>query len=396
MASPPAATSTRSRLLLAIAFVGFVSLGLPDAVIGVAWPSVRDTFGLHLSSLGLVLVGTGCGYLLSSFFAGRLIDRLGIGVLLAASSTMVAASGLGFALAPVWPVFVACSLLHGLGSGAIDGGLNSFAASNFSARHMNWLHACYCLGAMLGPMLMTGVLARNGSWRVAYAWIGTAMLLLSLLFCATRHRWGLPASGNFGAGRPAVSMAATLRHPAVWLQMVLFLFYTGLEVTVGQWTFTLFTESRNIDEQVAGAWVSLYWGSIGVGRVLLGFVVGRIGIDRLLRWSLGTALVGSLLFAIPGPGPLPLAGLALIGLALAPIYPGLMTRTPQRLGAAYAAHAVGFQVSAAMLGAAVVPGVVGIAADWYGLETVPAAVVLLCCLILMLHEVLLQRTGPAP
>lgn len=379
-----------------LAFIGFVSLGLPDAVIGVAWPSVRDAFELHQSGLGLVLVGSGCGYFLSSFFAGRLIQAFGVGVLLAASSVMVAASGFGYALAPAWPAFVACSLLHGMGSGAIDSGLNSFGAAHFTARHMNWLHACYCLGAMLGPLLMTGILAGGGAWQTGYATLGTAMLLLSVLFSVTQRRWGPPPERRVDAEGNHIGMAATLRHAGVRLQIAVFFVYTGLEVTVGQWSFTLLTEARGIDRSEAGVWVSLYWGSIGVGRVLLGFIVERVGIDRLLRLSTLTTVVGSILFALPSPGSLSLIGLLLIGGALAPIFPGLMSRTPQRLGAAYAVHAIGFQVSAAMAGAALLPSLVGLAVEEFGLGSIAGAVVVLAGVLLLLHEALVLRAQPRP
>jgi len=387
MTHPPAEPPKPNRVLLVIAYIGFVSLGLPDAVIGVAWPSVRNAFQLHQSDLGLVLIGSGCGYFLSSFFTGRLIQALGIGLLLAGSSGLVAASGLGYALAPFWLAFLACSLLHGLGSGAIDGGLNSYAAHHLSARHMNWLHACYCLGAMLGPLVLTSLLAAGHSWRTGYAVIGTALLLLSLLFLATGRLWGQPAPADSAATGPA-GMSAALKQPIVWLQMAVFFIYTGLEVTVGQWSFTLFTESRHVNAEAAGIWVSVYWGSIGVGRVLFGFLVEPLGTDRLLRLSMLTALAGTLLFAGGGLGVLPFAGLVLLGLALAPVYPCLMTRTPQRLGTAHAAHAIGFQVSAAMLGAAALPSAAGLAAEKTGLETIAWMAVGLAGVLWLLHEAL--------
>ncbi|MBY0526686.1 MAG: MFS transporter [Gemmataceae bacterium] len=394
MANSAAAPSRPDRLLLLLAYVGFVSLGLPDAVSGVAWPSVRDTFGLPQSGLGLILIGAGCGYFLSSFFTGRLLGMLGIGSLLAASSGLVAVSSFGFSIAPFWLAFLACTLLHGLGSGAIDAGLNGYAAHHLSARHMNWLHACYCLGAMLGPLVMTTALAGGHSWRVGYAAIGGTLLLLAMLFTWTRRRWNRPAMP--GEGSESVSMAAALKHPLVWLQMTVFFLYTGLEVTVGQWTFTLLTEARHVDAEWAGVGVSVYWGSIGVGRVLFGFVAERVGLDRLLRLCLLAALAGSALLASRSSGLLPFAGLALIGLALAPVYPCLMMRTPQRLGTGHSAHAIGFQVSAAMLGAALVPGCVGLIADEYGLEMVSPAAVALAGSLWLLHEALCRIGRPVP
>jgi MFS family permease len=153
--------SDRSRsgiILILLAYIGFVSPGLPDAVIGVAWPSVRDTFRLPQGAAGLVFVASGLGYFVASFLSGRLTHAMGIGLLLAASTALVAAAMLEFAFSPAWPLFVSCAVVHGFGSGAIDAGLNGYAAHYLSARHMNWLHACYCFGAMLGPLLMTAVL----------------------------------------------------------------------------------------------------------------------------------------------------------------------------------------------------------------------------------------------
>jgi fucose permease len=380
-----------ARLLLLIAYVGFISLGLPDTLIGVAWPSVRDTFRLQQSAMALIFFGTGCSYFLSSFFTGRMLNILGIGVLLAASSALVACSAFGYALAPVWALFAASSLSHGLGSGAIDAGLNHYVAHHFSARHMTWLHACYSVGATLGPLIMTSVMAWNGSWRAGYLTVAVILLCLALLFAATRRKWDEPesAAATEQTERASVGMAETLRYPTVWLQVALFFVYTGLEATVGQWSFTLLTESRNVQKETAGAWVTLYWASIGVGRILFGSVVDRLGIDRLLRFSTRTSVLGTGLFALNLSRPMSAVALALAGLGLAAIYPCLMTRTPQRLGTALAVHAIGFQVSAAMLGGAALPSVSGVLAERFGLETIAAAAVGLALVVLLLHESLL-------
>src|SRR5687767_3900869 len=157
------------RLMLAIAYLGFISLGLPDPVAGVAWPSVREGFGLSQSSFGLVFICLGCGYCASGFFGGQLTQWLGLGNLLWFSSALVALAMFGSSVAPVWAVYVA--VIWGLGSGGIDAGLNAYVSNHFSARHVNWLHACYSLGATLGPLLMTAVMIRAG-WRAGYALVG--------------------------------------------------------------------------------------------------------------------------------------------------------------------------------------------------------------------------------
>jgi fucose permease len=388
----------RARLLLlAIAYAGFISLGLPDTLIGVAWPFVRDTFALPQSAAALVFFGSGCSYFFSSFFTGRLLKIFGIGTLLAASSALVALSQFGYGMAGAWLLFASCSLLHGLGSGAIDAGLNHYVAHHFSARHMNWLHACYALGATLGPLIMTTVIATSGSWRSGYLTVATTLLVLAVLFVATRRSWDEPQSDEPLEAQAAVSagILETLRHPLVWLQIAIFFVYTGLEVTVGQWSFTLLTESRGVAQERAGFWVTVYWGSLCAGRFLFGFVVNQIGIDRLVRFSLAASLLGAALVSTRAGGFVPAIGLSLAGLGLAPVFPCLMTRTPGRLGADLAAHAIGFQVSAAMLGAAALPSLAGVLAQRVGLEAVPMIAVTLAVLLFLLHERLVARSRAA-
>lgn len=377
-------------LLIALAYIGFVSLGLPDAVIGVAWPSVRDRFQLPQDAVGLVFAASGLGYFVTSFFSGRLTHALGLGLLLAASTGLVAAAMFGFAVAPLWVLFVGCAVVHGLGSGAIDAGLNGYAAHALSARHMNWLHACYCFGAMLGPVLMTSVLTSGRHYSTGYTIVGGVMLSLAVVFLATRPRWG-QAAAQAVTDAPTVATLEALRHPAVLTQAALFFLYTGLEMTLSQWAFTVLTESRGVAVRPAGLAVGVYWGSIGVGRVVFGVYAERIGIDRLLRYCLLAATAGAALFAVAASVETAFAGLALAGFGLAPVFPCLMTRTPQRLGAGLSAHAVGFQVGAAMIGAAAVPGVLGMIARGAGLEAVPVGAAALAGLVWLLHEGLVWR-----
>jgi len=384
-----------AALLLVIAYLGFISLGLPDTVIGVAWPSVREAFDRQQGDIAWIFIGTSATYFLSSFFAGRLLGLMNIGTLLAVSSLLVAASGFGFGLSGWWLTFAACALVHGLGSGAIDSGLNHYVSRHFSARHMTWLHACYSIGATMGPLIMTWVITTSGSWRSGYLTVASLLLLLGLLFVFTRERWGEstePNAESESANDPPVTLTQALRVPVVWLQMLLFFFYTGLESAAGQWSYTLLTESRAVSPQTAGLWVTLYWASLALGRIGSGFIVDWLGIDRLLRLSTVLAVGGTGMLLLDNGTWLSALALGLTGLGLASIFPCLMTRTPQRVGAGVAAHAIGFQVSAAMTGVGVLPSLAGVLAQYQGLHVVPVLLIALAVLVLILHETLLRIT----
>src|SRR6202171_3898578 len=268
--------------LLALSYLAFVSLGLPDTVIGVAWPTIRDRFGVSQAGLGAVLSVGVAGYVVSSVLAGRLVAAAGVGRLLAASCGLVTLGLTGYAGGPRWALFVPMAAVIGLGSGAIDAALNSWAARHIAVRHLNWLHACWGLGATAGPAMMTAVLARGGSYRLGYLLIACVLGAMGLAFAATRRAWedGAPAAAGISL-RAGASEA--LRSGRVRLQIVIFFVYTGLESGTGQWCFPVLREARGLDIKDAGTWTTAYWGSILAGRVLLGFIVDRIGPDRLLR-----------------------------------------------------------------------------------------------------------------
>jgi fucose permease len=372
--------------------VAFVSLGLPDALLGVAWPSIRDTFGLPFSEIGLLLTAMVIGYLSASFATGPLVARIGVGGLLVASSVCISVAMFGFALAPSWWVMVGLNVLSGMGAGAIDAGLNSYAAAHFSERHVNWLHACYGLGAALGPLLMTTVLATGAVWRWGYALVGGVLLLMTLVFATTRKLWenggatAEAASQTTPEPREIVSMGMALRRPLVWLGIGWFFLYTGVEVTAGQLSYSLFTEGRDITPETAGIWTGIYWGSLTVGRVVFGILSGRFKAAAVLRLSMFTVPLGALLIWLNITPMLSFFGLALMGFMLAPIFPLLISQTPVRLGAAYANHAIGFQVAAANLGAAIVPGVAGVLATAVGLESIGPYLLGVALLLLLLHQ----------
>jgi fucose permease len=359
-----------SLFLLMITYLGFISLGLPDSLLGVVWPSVYPSFGLTASYMGVVLSATVIGYLASSLQTGPLVQRWGVGGLLAVSCGSVTLSLAGFALAPSWPLFVASAVFAGLGAGAIDSGLNAYAARNFSARHMSWLHACWGVGATLGATAATTILARDLPWQWTYGAIAGVMLGMTVLFARTRNAWNAPPAEAPAGAIPSptmepVTMREALRHPLVWAQVLVFFVYTGTEMTAANWSYTLLTQHRLLPEDIAGPAMTAFWLSLTLGRFGLGAIADRVGVRRLLGLSVTGALLGGLGFAL---APWPMAsiiGLALLGASLAPIYPGLMTLTPRHLGR-LTEHAVGFQVGAATLGQVALPSLGGLVLVAYG------------------------------
>jgi len=388
----------RSAVLLAIAFASYILLGMPNGLLGVAWPSMRQSFGLPLDALGTLLTTVTIGYILSSFNSGRLIARFGVGPLLTISSVLIGAGALGYVVAPIWWVLVASGLLLGLGNGLVDAGLNVYVAENYDTRHMNWLHASFGIGVTLGPMIMTAMLNAGRSWRLGYVFVVALEVVLVACFVITRQRWGTP-TGEAAAGADAhqpvgrASSLASLRLPLVWLGIAMFTMHVGVEFVGGQWSYTLFTEGRSITPTVASLWTSVYWGSLTVSRLLLGSLTDRVGVDRMLRLCILGIVAGSLLLWWNVTDLVGFLGLAVIGCGVALLFPSMISSTPRWMGTAHAANAIGFQVAAGSAGVTLVPGLAGILAERLGLEIVGPLLVISGLVMLLLFELLVRRSA---
>lgn len=394
-ASTVRAVSRPGFLLLSLAYVGFVSLGLPDGLLGVAWPSIRTFFHLPLDALGPLLVLFTTGYLLSSFSSGYILARLNVGTLLALSCLATAVSLLGYALAPRWEVMVAFSWLAGLGAGAIDAGLNTYVATHYNARTLNWLHACYGIGAASGPVIMANVMDANLPWQWGYGLVGVGQLGLAGCFSLTRQQWSQPQpmSRSTAAKHPQVASSLhTLQLPMVWLSVTAFFMYTGLEAATGIWVYSLFTEARAIPDMTAGMWVSAYWGGLTLGRLASGIIIGLVSVPLLLRLCIIGMALGAILIWFDFTMFLSTLGLLVIGVSAAPVFPLLIATTPARLGAAHTANGIGFQVAAAVLGQSLLPSLIGVLAQELGLEIVGPVLLTAALLLLVIYEALLARS----
>jgi fucose permease len=366
--------------LILLAYVAFIALGMPDGLLGVAWPSIRADFSIPLDSLGMLLFAAVTGYMTSSFLSGTLIARMGVGNLLAVSCALTGSALVGYTLVPSWWMMVLLGVAAGLGAGAIDAGLNTYVAAHFSEGLMQWLHASYGIGVTLGPMIMTIALTTLNSWRVGYRVVGGFQLALATCFVLTLPMWKQkePSARSHEPKRLTdykTPMGETLRQPQVWLSALLFFMYVGAEVSLGTWTYSLLIESRGINPAVAGPWAGSYWATFTVGRVVAGLYARRAGVNLLVQGSLVGALLGAALLVWNPSEVANLVAVALIGFAIAPIFPALMSGTSQRVGANFAANTIGMQMTAGSLGAAVIPSLLGVLARQFSLEVIPICLV---------------------
>ena len=383
--------------LVLLAYVAFIALGMPDGLLGVAWPSIRSSFDIPLDAVGWLLTASVSGYVTSSFLSGPLMARLGVGRILAISCALTGFGLLGYTLVPAWWMMVALGIIAGLGAGAIDAGLNTYVAAHFGEGLMQWLHASYGVGITLGPVIMTLALTSLNSWRVGYRVVSGFQLVLAVGFVLTLAMWSREdAAGQEQPKRLTdykTPMLETVRQPMVWVSILLFFLYVGAETSFGTWTFTLLTESRGIPTAAAGFWAGSYWATFTIGRIAAGLYAKRVGVNPLVVGGLIGALLGTGLLIWHPAQWTNLAAVALIGFSIAPIFPALMSGTAQRVGERFAANTIGLQMALTGLGAASVPSLAGVLARHTSLEAIPIFLAAVFAAMFGLHLLAVRVTS---
>ena len=367
--------------LLGIIYVSFISLGLPDGVMGVAWPAVRVDMGQPLAAVGIfTIVGTICAAV-SSYFAGAIVKRVGTGAVVAASCLMTALALVGYGFAPSFVWLVALSIPMGIGAGAVDTSLNHFVASHYSSRHMNWLHGFWGVGATLGPLIMSWAVANPAGWTLGTRTIGLMQLALAAVLFLTLALWAREKATHAedASDNPIKHTKTTFKplHPqALWLAPTCFLLYVSAEMGTGLWAASILATDRGMPLAQAGVWVSVYFGAITVGRFAVGLVANWLGNRKLVQLGICVAALGAALFAAHGwVGDASLAGLVLMGLGCAPIFPSLMHETARRFPEDVASLVISRQMIFAYIGVSVVPAAFGLLATWAGLGAIMPMVV---------------------
>ena len=381
-------------ILLGIIYFAFISLGLPDSVLGVAWPTMRATLLQPIEAAGLItLVLTICSAI-SSFASGGVLKRLGTGPVVMISGLLTGLALLGFSFGPTFGVLLLLAIPLGLGAGSVDAGLNHFVAQHYSSRHMNWLHGCWGIGATLGPIIMGMALATATGWMQGYRHIAFIQLGLAFLFLLTLPLWNRERATPDPAAHDDQPLKFKPLNPkAPWLAVSLYLVYATIEVGTGLWAASVLVDERHVSAPTAGLWVSCFYGAIMAGRFGTGLIAARMGNRRLVRYGLVMAMLGAALFSVSGlPPSLSLAGLMLLGLGCAPIYPSLMHETARRFDADTARIVIGRQEGFAYVGGAAGPAAMGLLAAAAGPAAIMPVVFLAVVLLLVLSEVLNSMT----
>lgn len=375
---------------LLVALAAFVMLGMADGALGVAWPSIRMGLGRGLEDLGLVLAALSAGYLTASTSFGRVHATLGTARALAIGGFAFAV-GLGlFAVAAAWYVVLVGAVVLGLGGGLVDSGVNAHAALEFEAGSVNLIHGFYGLGATAGPLVIAASLSASGSFRSGYVGMALVQVLVLGSIVARRRGWETstdPEHPRAGSGGMTWVRALPL--------LVVFVVYTGVEVAVGQWAFTLLTESRNLAESAAAGWVAAYWGGLTAGRLLWGAIGERVAPRSLLDGSVAIALLGGILLWVDPLG-VGVVGLPLAGAGLAAVFPTMVSLTPERTTRAASTRIMGYQLAAANVGAATVPWLIGLTAANVGVGALAPGLVVGLAALVVAHLWVDRRFGRRP
>lgn len=387
--------------LVILAFVAFIALGLPDGLLGVGWPSIRTGFSIPLDAIGMLLIAGTTGYMTSSFLSGFLLSRVGVGRVLAVSCLLTGLALIGYTLVPQWWMMVLLGVFAGLGAGAIDAGLNTYVAAHFGEGLMQWLHASWGVGITLGPIIMTLGLTTLNTWRFGYRMVGGFQIALAACFILTLAMWNQKDAPAGGESEKKLTdyktpLGETLRQPQVWLSVMLFILYVGAEGGLGTWTYTLLTESRGVNETLAGFFAGSYWFTFTIGRIVAGMVARRVGIHKLVLGGLAGALLGAGLLVWNPTEAANVIAVAIIGVSIAPIFPAMMSGTSGRVGDHFAANTIGMQMAAAGLGMTVIPSLMGVLARRISLEIIPVFLLVVYIALLGVYVLTLQNTKAQP
>lgn len=387
------------HLLLAVIYVSFISLGLPDSLLGAAWPSIYQGFGVPVSYSGVIFCIISVGTVLSSLQSDRMTRRFGTGGVTAISVAMTAAALFGFSVSSSFWAMCLWAIPYGLGAGSVDAALNNYVALHFASRHMSWLHCMWGIGASVGPYIMGAALSSRAGWQTGYRVISVMQMVLTIIILLSLPLWktklGTNAEEREAVPAEALTLKQIFRISGVKEVLVTFFCYCSLEQTTSLWASSYLVLNRGIAPETAAGFASLFFVGITVGRALCGFLTLKFDDTQMVRMGQGIIAIGIAAFLLPLGEAVTLAGLLLVGLGCAPIYPSIIHATPGRFGADRSQAIIGVQMASAYIGNCLMPPLFGVIANHTTIAIFPYYLLVILILMGYMHEALQKKTKAA-
>lgn len=376
-------------LLLAVIYLAFISLGLPDSLLGSAWPIVHKEFAVPISYAGIVTMIIASGTIISSLMSARLTKKIGTGLVTAISVMMTAVALIGFSLSKSFFIVCLWAVPYGLGAGAVDAALNNYVALHYSSKHMSWLHCFWGVGASVSPYIMGFCLAKDWGWAAGYRYVGIIQIVLTIVLLASLPLWKRKQGVAAGTDAVNISISKAIRIKGVKYMLVAFFAYCALETTAGLWASSYLVAHHGISPSVAANYASFFYLGITAGRFVNGFLAAKIKDKHLIRYGIIIIIVGIALLFVPIVSNLTVfAGLIIIGLGCAPIYPSIIHSTPYNFGKSYSHAIIGVQMASAYLGSTLMPPLFGIVAQNINIGLYPAYLLVFAAVMLGMTEIL--------
>ena len=385
------------QLLLIIIYLSFISLGLPDSLLGSAWPSMYPQLEVPVSYAGIISMIIAVGTIISSLQSDRLTRRLGTGRVTAISVGMTAAALFGFSVSGSFWQLCLWAIPYGLGAGSVDASLNNYVALHYESRHMSWLHCMWGVGASVGPYIMGYVMTGGGSWKSGYRSIALIQIVLTAILICSLPLWkGSPQivneTGEAVEAKP-LSLKEVLSIRGVKEVLLCFFCYCALEQTTGLWASSYLTLHKGVPAETAATFASMFFIGITVGRAISGFITMKLSDTQMIRLGQGIIGCGIVVLLLPLGAAASLVGFTLIGLGCAPVYPCIIHSTPAHFGAEQSQAIIGIQMASAYVGTCLMPPVFGLIANYITVKLLPVYLLAILALMIVMHEMLIRRVA---
>ena len=389
------------QLLLVIIYISFISLGLPDALLGSAWPSMYREMGVPVSYAGIISMIISFGTIISSLQSDRLTKKLGAGMVTAVSVAMTAAALFGFSVSGSFPVLCLWAVPYGLGAGSVDAALNNYVALHYTSRDMSWLHCVWGVGTIVGPYVMGYALTNGMTWNRGYFIISVLQIVLSAALFFSLPIWrkmekkGTEGQHESGTeSRKALRLKEIIRIPGAKEIMVTFFCYCAVEQTAMLWGSSYMVLHNGLTAEEAASYASLFCIGITVGRFLNGFLMMRFQDDQMIRAGQAVIIAGIVILLLPFGKVTAVGGLILIGLGCAPVYPCIIHSTPANFGADRSQALIGVQMASAYVGSCLMPPVFGLLANHISASLLPWYLLVIMLLMVIMYTNVIKKTRP--